>query len=135
MSGDHNQHQKPTSKDSLQVEAMKKSLDALKAVDKGIIPGGIGSDERSLIKQAITALRKAIEQTEKQEPVAWYNPDESTLAFKKLRGDWHPLYTAPPQREWVELTIHDIFCLKDSGDFLELVEIIEDKIKEKNHAN
>ncbi len=27
-----------------------------------------------------------------QEPVAWYNPDESGLSFKKLRGDWQPLY-------------------------------------------
>lgn len=30
-----------------------------------------------------------------QKPVAWWNPDESGLAFQKLRGDWQPLYAAP----------------------------------------
>ena len=30
-----------------------------------------------------------------QKPVAWWNPDESGLSFKQLRGDWQPLYAAP----------------------------------------
>lgn len=44
------------------IDAMKQALEALKAADKGIIPGGIGSDERNLMKQAITALRQALAQ-------------------------------------------------------------------------
>ena len=51
----------------MNIEAMKMALDALKAVDKGIIPRGIGSDKRSLMKQAITALRQVLPAPDKGE--------------------------------------------------------------------
>jgi hypothetical protein len=88
-------------------------------------------------------LMEAIEQAEKQEPVAWYNPDESTLAFKKLRGDWHPLYTALPQREWVGLTDEEWLYIWDEADTDMWIQngredaerMINAKLKEKNHVD
>ena len=29
------------------------------------------------------------------EPVAWYNADDSSLSFKNHNGGWQPLYTHP----------------------------------------
>ena len=45
-------------------EAMRIALDALKTADKKIIAGGIGSDARLQMKNAITTLRQALEQPE-----------------------------------------------------------------------
>lgn len=79
------------------IEAMKLALDALQ---------GSGYYDTKQQREAITALRQAIQeaalqqltdihQEMEQKPVAWWNPDESGLAFQKLRGDWQPLYAAP----------------------------------------
>lgn len=39
------------------------------------------------------ALRTALDASEKVEPVAWWEQDESTLSFKAFRGGaWTPLY-------------------------------------------
>ena len=94
-----------------------------------------------LQKAAIETLRARLAQPE-PEPVAWFSkrPD-NTLAIKIVgkptEGDWKPLYTAPPQREWQGLTDEDI------GEVLEQVggfnmnrhmfaRAIEAKLKEKN---
>jgi len=61
MSGDHNQYQKPTSKYSLQVEAMKLALEALEVVP---IPPAKG---RRALEAAMETLRQAIEQVEKDQ--------------------------------------------------------------------
>ena len=89
------------------------------------------------------ALRARLAQPE-QEPVAWIShnaglyhgkPDES---LKPL-----PLYTAPPQREWVGLTdeeVDDIGCDFatlggdiDAKDWFAFYLSIEAKLKEKNN--
>jgi hypothetical protein len=55
-----------------------------------------------------------ISQAEKQKPVAWMtNSEQETTAeylFSNMQTPIHdiPLYTAPPQREWVGLTDADI---------------------------
>jgi len=62
------------------------------------------------INQTITALHLAIEQAEKQEPVAWWREDGSICTDERQAGDHDiPLYThrrliprdytAPPQRQ------------------------------------
>jgi hypothetical protein len=59
-----------------------------------------------------TALRQAIEQAEKQEPVAWiyegnlhiFNPTDWAIEPESVQ----PLYTAPPRKEWVGLTDEEI---------------------------
>ena len=91
-------------------------------------------------KQAITALRQALE-TE-QEPVAWrsISPDgklSNKFACKPTEGNWvEPLYTAPPKREWVGLTAYEIqeIYLKNQhwGNF---ACAIEQALKEKNHGS
>ena len=111
MSVDHNKYQKPTSKDSLQVEAMKQALETLEQYS--------GVNERAC--DAEESLRQAIEQAEKQEPVG-----EIVQAFEGLTAVSIPvmppvgtkLYAAPPQREWVGLTedeITELFCDYDSS--------------------
>jgi hypothetical protein len=66
MSGDHNQYQKPTSKDSLQVEAMKQALEALEEIHHG----NMTPMAETNWNKAITSLHQAIEQAGKQESVA-----------------------------------------------------------------
>jgi hypothetical protein len=97
------------------------------------------------------ALRQAIEQAEKQKPVAWMLECQTmtgdttwylswsqsgAVMCNRLKGKEHekPLYTAP-QREWVGLTDEDIAELRREGahsvsdkDF----RAIEVKLKEKN---
>jgi hypothetical protein len=78
------------------IEAMKQALEALEDTVNGCIC-------RNCIKQveAITSLSQAIEQAEKQEPVAWMSSHD--VGFKRSEfGDTPtvPLYTTPqPQRE------------------------------------
>jgi hypothetical protein len=82
------------------------------------------------------ALRTAIEQAEKQEPVAWmfHHQDTGNLTFfdnqtmanlfGKTNVRWGkaiPLYTAPPKPEWVGLTQ------------LEINEIVDGNIKITDH--
>jgi hypothetical protein len=73
------------------------------------------------------------------EPVAWFSkrPD-NTLAIKIVGkptdGDWEPLYTAPPQREWVGLTDEErIDCeIKTQQNYVDFAYAIEAKLKERN---
>jgi hypothetical protein len=87
----------------MSIEAMKQALEALERADK--INGYANN------KKAITALRQAIEQAEKQKPVGylydWLNPDNrdevirdwfaaSMYVIEKDKGfNVRPLYTAP----------------------------------------
>lgn len=84
----------------MSIEAMKLALEALKAHEDI----GIKSDK------AIASLRAAIEQAEKQEPVAWWtgvHDDEEDYMSERIRKEHAkrgsstpkdfpiPLYTAP----------------------------------------
>ena len=86
-----------------------------------------------------TALRQAIEQAEKQEPVAWiyegnlhiFNPTDWAIEPESVQ----PLYTAPPRKEWVGLTDEEIAQTVGSpidevylSDFRRVIE----KLKERN---
>ena len=92
------------------IEALKQALEALEVATTPL------ARDRQEVLRAQTALRQAIEQAEKQEPVFWYRPVgedggyEGPLhngVIEKVRkecGAWKPLYTTPqPQREWVGL--------------------------------
>jgi hypothetical protein len=93
----------------------------------------------------IEALRAALAQPE-QEPVAWFTEnhreDKSRTTYsKKMAERWKekgwpvtPLYTAPPQREWVGLTDEDRMICEQSakGNYFALCAAIEAKLKEKN---
>jgi hypothetical protein len=84
----------------------------------------------------------------KQEPVAWWDEealDDEFLSFK-TKDHTVPLYTAPPQRQWVGLTADEIWkCNKAQigsavevhicsahQNVLDFAEAIEAKLREKN---
>jgi hypothetical protein len=87
-------------------EAMKLALEALETgINHGV---------------AVDKLRRAIEQAEKQEPVAFKTLSKigkavgywrADLVPPHIRPDSHditPLYTAPPRQPWVGLTEEEI---------------------------
>lgn len=92
-----------------------------------------------------------------QEPVAWLhwthgpvqlflNKDEAMLELDRLNREYpvdkyarqmKPLYTTPPQRTWVGLSVFEINDLVENTeyeDYRGLVEAVEIKLKEKNNA-
>ena len=126
----------------MSIEAMKQALEALDRC---------GSENYSLEREAIESLRQAIEQAEKQEPVAWIEHEWSGTGLRHLHFErreaslrdevvnpiWTPLYTTPqPQREWVGLTDEEIEIV--SGDYTESEGFKHgarwalDRLKEKN---
>jgi hypothetical protein len=78
---------------------MKQALELLEEIH----PGNMTPMAEEAWKKAITALRFAIEQAEKQEPVAWQWLDSGTfrksLPASAEPGAWRALYTTPPQRQ------------------------------------
>jgi hypothetical protein len=62
----------------MSIEAMKQALEALDAITDDVDGTGLNTNisfDKSL--EAITALRQAIDQAEKQEPVAWMRDDNA----------------------------------------------------------
>lgn len=112
---------------------MKQALEALDAPSSPML--------RIIQEEAITSLRQAIEQAEKQEPVAWMSSHD--VGFKRSEfGDTPtvPLYTTPqPQRKWVGLTDEEIQALAswwpsyDQMPALKvLIKDVTNSLKEKN---
>lgn len=111
-----------------------------------------GLSEPYDVLKAQNALRAAIEQSEKQEPVAWMydfladDRDEviqdwvtqSQDDIKRENGfNVRPLYTAPLQ--WVGLTDQELKLLWEQYGYKSAMckpfsRAIEAKLKEKNHA-
>ena len=101
----------------------------------------------SLDSAYVCDWRKAIEQAEKQKPVGYWNGKETAWFEHETLGSIDdctiPLYTAPPQREWVGLTVEDkdtIWYMVSCGlDYIpvsradDLFYATEAKLKEKNH--
>ena len=88
---------------------------------------------------ALTTLRARLAQPE-PEPVAWFSkrPD-NTLAIKIVgkptEGDWEPLYTAPPHREWQSLTHEEkMEILTRSITAPSRIDVAEAMLKEKNNG-
>jgi len=129
----------------MSIEAMKRALEALEDFIsiKNDSHGAMGYHLPWILREYITALRAAIEQAEKQEPVAWmvYTLDGKSVCVTDNPSDFSdknrvlPLYTDPPAaqsqdiksgietvaakggllptREWVGLTDEDIKELWD----------------------
>ena len=86
-----------------------------------------------------------------QEPVAWGFQNtgitgsnrwmylrETIPTDDQYRGVfWMPLYTAPPQREWVGLTDEELLDIADMAyaNDLELLQTLQAKLKEKNSTS
>lgn len=118
----------------MSIEAMKQALEAWDAYDGGTLDHPMSD--------AMEALRVAIEQAEKQEPVAWMWSDGTTTSDPdRADGAWTPLYTAP--RQWVGLTEEEIKTFYDKyatyqeydaweSGWFEFAGALEAKLKEKN---
>jgi hypothetical protein len=124
----------------MSIEAMKLALEALEDVQEAY------GNHSEWFKQRVDALRAAIEQAEKQGPVAWFTEDHredksATTYSKKMSERWKekgwpvtPLYTAPPQRSWQGLTDEELLDIADMAyaNDLELLQTLQTKLKEKN---
>ena len=123
------------SKEIMSREAMKQALDAL----------GYVMSHGAQVQIAKDILTQAIEQAEKQEPVAWassldFDDDDQEIIPAKDKGKLGtsncniPLYTAPKQ--WVGLTNEEVSDVIDNvlegGGWLDVARALEAAIKEKN---
>ena len=123
-------------------EALRMALEALETSTDWDV-SATGRQLKSM--QAITALRTALAQT--QEPMAWFSTGLARMfhwtSDKPAYGDdWVPLYTTPPQREFVGLTKEEIAEFDTWHDNREeevgwcnpseIVAYIEAKLKQKN---
>jgi hypothetical protein len=133
-------------RNNMSIEAMKLALEAIHALTHGRIFTAATAGHYGAIK---ANLRTAIEQAEKQEPVAnirtWHKNGEQHAelwnwdkGIEGLPDGEHNLYNTPPaaQRQWVGLTDDEykelhlqmgpVYYYQDSGH------AIEAKLKEKN---
>jgi len=92
----------------MSIDAMKTALEAMEELHR---TGDTQVFDLCYAPKVIPALRLAIEQAEKQEPVAWLHvqgnyeePSLRKLADDEVERGWeqYPLYTAPPQRQPLE---------------------------------
>ena len=97
-------------------------------------------------KVAIEAAREYLQKPTQQEPVAWgvfegnlhdmfFSPSEAQemADLKGTHAEVRPLYTTPPQREFVGLTYEEKHAIRYSHmTSAEFIECIEAKLKEKN---
>ena len=80
---------------------------------------------------AIEALRQALAQSE-QEPLVWMNKYGHVASFQNEEYK-DPLYTAPPKREWVGLTVNEARKFYEKYmDREELIYAIDKFLEEKN---
>ena len=131
-------------------EALKLALEALSdlsAWNDGEVGGHMDEPySAEVARRTITAIKEALEQP-KQEPLAWISTGPASMIHwtsdKPAYGDdWVPLYTTPPQREFVGLTKEEIAEFDTWHDNREeevgwcnpseIVAYIEAKLKEKN---
>lgn len=121
----------------MSIEAMKMALEALERGRPQIVGVLVQQDQDA----AITALRTAIAETEKQEPVAWmYEWDgrkHLTFTDQRFVEQAHPhfnkstpLYAA--QRQWIGLTAKDLAEIPPSA--YEGAIWADAKLKEKNET-
>jgi hypothetical protein len=117
----------------MSIEAMKQALEALVGYELVY-----GSDEKD--REAVRALRTAIEAAEKQQPLAWIVDNERGVIapqpqeFVCSTGLCH----YKPQREWVELTDDEMLMIygkQHEGKKYSLGRMVEQALKEKNNVS
>jgi len=133
----------------MSIEVMKQAIEAFEELKREVTRDGTVSEnwDAYYAKEyhALEALRKAVEQAEKQEPVAYKYTDKTNplvFYFTERKGKdvtqnldviETALYTAPPRKEWVGLHLDDM-PEEYAGDrsFLDCAKWAEARLKEKN---
>ena len=124
-------------------EAMQMALHTLEGwanYGKWVWPESALEQAKRNTTESIAALRQALD-TE-QEPVAFINVEKRKFEWAKLTS-WHtptivnlpkiPLYTTPPKREWVGLTLNEAEDFYEKyTDRAELINAIDKFLEEKN---
>ena len=117
----------------MSIEAMQQALEIIKNMRSGY-----GDDYHTGKEwRAMEALRQAIEQAEKQAPVAWMLPEYGdVLSAAEVGGKPGiyniPLYTAPLKREWVGLTELEVKHYNNRLSGSNVAQEIESKLRERN---
>ena len=131
-------------------EALKLALSTLDEVRQEtfrLIRDGQTLYAEDKVWSTIISIKKVLAQPE-QEPVAWgvfddnlhdmFFAKEEAQEMVRLKGDGStvkPLYTTPPQREFVGLTDEEKHAIRYSHmTSAEFIEVIEAKLKEKNNG-
>ena len=120
---------------SMSREAMKLALDALVFAAYEDIEYDDACDQK--VREARNALRQALAQPE-QEPIAWmHTTGTGHVYFRKKPQDKvfnpQPVYTSPPKREWVGLTLNEAEDFYDKyTDRAELINAVDKFLEEKN---
>jgi hypothetical protein len=124
----------------MSIEIMKQAL----AKFEHLWEIGIDAEYKVELLPEIKALRQAIEQAEKQEPVAYKYTDKTNplvFYFTELKGKdvtqnlnviETALYTTAPHKEWVGLTDDEIAMYDKRLSGSGVARDIEAKLKEKN---
>ena len=112
----------------MSIETMKLALEALTTLDSG-------SSYKT--HTAATALYRAIEQADAQEPVGFVHPEDlqsvtlghNSYAAIYVETEGHtggiPLYTTPPQHEWVGLTEDEKAEIRGSVKYSQFMSALE----------
>jgi hypothetical protein len=121
-------------------EAAAQALDALTKIH----PGNMSWETGDAWLNAVQILREALNKSD-PEPVAWMtiNPygEEDDISYEDptmdLLDGWtcKPLYTQPPQREWIGLTDAELeeFSNMQLGAY-DLCDAVEERLEEKNRG-
>ena len=91
------------------------------------------SKAQTAFYEATLALRERLAQPE-PEAVAWMWKDGTLTSDPDFAdGTWTPLFAAPPKREWVGLTDHELQVLDfNDPERGKLARAVEAKLKERN---
>ena len=120
-----------------QTEALKLALEALENPNSGLVPHKGEWNSRQSI--AITAIKEALAQPEQERfhvaTIGNWGRIEWVEGIFPSVGD--KMYSAPPQRTWVELTDEDQFNLvhamnENDWDAVQLLEAADAKLRSKN---
>jgi hypothetical protein len=88
-------------------EALKLSLEALEEAKHALENGckwiepkwddewRVGRGAWMVADKALAAIREALAEPVKQEPVAWVNAERNTITWEKIYPNMEPLYAAP----------------------------------------
>jgi hypothetical protein len=123
----------------MSIEAMKQAVEAFEHIKKYVTDDGAMPENWDAYHEkeyfALEALRQAIEQAEKQEPVTWAETNDMVCALLRQAHDVLACASYPFKRPWVSLTDEELY-LGDarSEEEIEYARAIEAKLREKNNG-